>query len=74
MSATTPRAPTIEPITSDVERGGVPYCAYSALSFAISARVDEALGKLTLEQVNTALRTYIKAESFVSAVAGDFKP
>jgi len=43
-------------------------------SFAVSARVDDALGKLTLEQVNAALRTYIKPESFVSAVAGDFKP
>jgi len=43
-------------------------------TFAISARVDDALGKLTLEQVNAALRTYLKPESFVSAVAGDFKP
>ena len=43
-------------------------------TFAISARVDDALSKLTLEQVNAALRTYIKPESFVSAVAGDFKP
>jgi zinc protease len=43
-------------------------------TFAISARVDEALGKLTLEQVNAALRTYVKPDSFVSAVAGDFKP
>jgi zinc protease len=43
-------------------------------SFAISARVDAALSALTLEQVNAALRTYIKPESFVSAVAGDFKP
>ena len=43
-------------------------------SFAVSARVDDALGKLTLEQVNAALRTYIKPETFVSAVAGDFKP
>jgi zinc protease len=36
--------------------------------------VDEALGKLTLEQVYAALRTYIKPDGFVSAVAGDFKP
>jgi zinc protease len=43
-------------------------------TFAISARVDEALSKLTLDQVNAALRTYIKPDSFVSAVAGDFKP
>ena len=37
-------------------------------------RGGDALGKLTLEQVNAALRNYIKPESFVSAVAGDFKP
>ncbi|HEX3139369.1 MAG TPA: insulinase family protein, partial [Rhizobacter sp.] len=43
-------------------------------SFAISARVDEALSKLTLEQVNAALRTYVKPGDLVSAVAGDFKP
>ncbi len=43
-------------------------------TYAISARVDEALRQLTLEQVNTALRTYIQPESFVSVVAGDFKP
>ncbi len=43
-------------------------------TFAVSARVDDALSKLTLEQVNAALRTYIKPEGFVAAVAGDFKP
>ena len=43
-------------------------------TFAISARVDEALSKLSVDQVNAALRTYVKPEGFVSAVAGDFKP
>jgi zinc protease len=43
-------------------------------TFAVSARVDEALSKLTLEQVNAALRTYVTPDSFTSAVAGDFKP
>jgi zinc protease len=43
-------------------------------TFAISARVDQALSQLTLEQVNVALRTYIQPDSFVSVVAGDFKP
>ncbi|MEO8155638.1 MAG: pitrilysin family protein [Rhizobacter sp.] len=43
-------------------------------TFAVSARVDDALSKLTLEQVNAALRSYIKPDSFVSAAAGDFKP
>jgi zinc protease len=43
-------------------------------TFAISAKVDDAVARLTLDQVNAALRTYVKPESFVSAVAGDFKP
>ncbi len=43
-------------------------------TFAVSARVDDALSKLTLEQVNAALRKYVKPESFVTAVSGDFKP
>ncbi len=43
-------------------------------TFAVSARVDEALEKLTLDQVNTALRKYVKPDGFVTAVAGDFKP
>lgn len=43
-------------------------------TFATSARVDEALAQLTLDRVNTALQTYIKPDSFVSVIAGDFKP
>jgi zinc protease len=43
-------------------------------SFAVSARVDDALSKLTLEQVNAALRTHVKPDAFVSGFAGDFKP
>ncbi len=43
-------------------------------TFATSARVDEALAQLTLDRVNTALRTHIKPEGFVSVMAGDFKP
>ncbi|MET0333718.1 MAG: pitrilysin family protein [Rhizobacter sp.] len=43
-------------------------------TFAVSARVDEAIGKLTLEQVNAALRKHVKPDSFVTAVSGDFKP
>ncbi len=43
-------------------------------SFAISAKVDAALGQLTLAEVNAALRKYIKPEGFVAAFAGDFKP
>ncbi|MBX3618403.1 MAG: insulinase family protein [Rhizobacter sp.] len=43
-------------------------------TFAISQRVDDALSRLTLEDVNAALRKHVKPDSFVSAVAGDFKP
>ncbi|MEO7337089.1 MAG: pitrilysin family protein, partial [Caldimonas sp.] len=42
-------------------------------TFAYSAKVDSALEALTLEQVNAALRKYLKPENFVFAFAGDFK-
>ena len=47
---------------------------YLGRTFAVQARVDAAIGALTLEQVNAALRTYVKPENFVAAYAGDFKP
>ena len=47
---------------------------YLGRTFAVSARVDAALGKLTLAEVNAALRKYIKPDTFVAAFAGDFKP
>jgi zinc protease len=47
---------------------------YLERTFALSGRVDAALGALTLEQVNAALRKYITPDGFVSAYAGDFKP
>jgi len=40
--------------------------------FSVSAKVDAAVGALTLEQVNEAWRRYIKPEAFVMGVAGDF--
>jgi zinc protease len=46
---------------------------YLDRSFAIAAKVDAALEALTLEQVNAALRRYLKPEQFVLGVAGDFK-
>lgn len=46
---------------------------YLGRTFAISAQVDAAIEKLTLEQVNAALRKYLTPERFVSAFAGDFK-
>ena len=47
---------------------------YLERTFAVSARVDAALGALTLAQVNAALRAYVVPGRFVSAYAGDFKP
>ena len=46
---------------------------YLGRSFAFAAQVDAAIEKLTLEQVNAALRKYLAPERFVSAFAGDFK-
>jgi zinc protease len=46
---------------------------YLGRTFAVSAQVDEALSKVTLDQVNAALRKYIKPSGFVMGVAGDFK-
>jgi len=40
--------------------------------FSVSAKVDDALRSLTLEQVNDAWRRYIHPEAFVAGVAGDF--
>jgi zinc protease len=41
-------------------------------TYAESARIDTAIDKVTLTQVNEALRRYIKPERFVWGVAGDF--
>ena len=43
-------------------------------TFEVSARVDAALSKLTLEQVNEALRRYVDPARLVTVFAGDFKP
>jgi len=43
-------------------------------SFAVSQKVDEALAAATPEQVNAALRKYLKPQAFVTAFGGDFKP
>lgn len=41
--------------------------------FALSQKVDDALAAATLEQVNAALRKYLKPDSLVFAFGGDFK-
>ncbi len=46
---------------------------YLERTFAVSAKVDDALSKLTVAQVNEALRKYIRPDQFVVGVAGDFK-
>ena len=43
-------------------------------TFAREAEVDSLIGKLTLDQVNAALRKYVKPGDFAAAYAGDFKP
>ena len=47
---------------------------YLDRTFEISARVDAALAALTPEQVNAALRKYLKPEAIDMVFAGDFKP
>ena len=42
-------------------------------TFEFSARIDAAIAALTVDQVNAALRRYLKPEGFVFAFAGDFK-
>jgi zinc protease len=46
---------------------------YMQRNFSRSAEVDRALASLTVEQVNAALRKYIKPEGFVIGFGGDFK-
>ncbi len=47
---------------------------YLGRTFELSAKVDAALAALTPEQVNAALRKYLKPDDFVLVFAGDFKP
>ncbi|MBA4108947.1 MAG: insulinase family protein [Leptothrix sp. (in: Bacteria)] len=46
---------------------------YLDRTFEVSAKVDAALEALTLDQVNQALRRYLKPDQFVFGLAGDFK-
>jgi zinc protease len=47
---------------------------YLDRSFALAGQVDAALSSLTLDQVNQALRRYLKPDQMVMGLAGDFKP
>jgi zinc protease len=46
---------------------------YLDRTYALAAKVDAALEALTLDQVNAALRRYLKPDQFVMGFAGDFK-
>ncbi|MBW8831326.1 MAG: insulinase family protein [Burkholderiales bacterium] len=46
---------------------------YLGRTYKRSAEVDAQLAKLTLDEVNAALRKYVKLDSTVAAFAGDFK-
>ena len=43
-------------------------------TYAYSQQVDEAIGRLTLAQVNAALRKYVRPDDMALVLAGDFKP
>jgi zinc protease len=47
---------------------------YLGRTLEVSARVDAAIAALTVEQVNAALRRYLKPAEFVFAIGGDLKP
>ncbi len=42
-------------------------------TYAYSQKVDEAIARLTLEQVNAALRKYLRPDELAMVLAGDFK-
>lgn len=47
---------------------------YLGRTFQYSAQVDEKLAKLTVDDVNAALRKYLTPDEVVAVFAGDFKP
>ncbi len=42
-------------------------------TFALSQKIDDGIKALTLEQINSALRKYLKPDQFVIGFGGDFK-
>jgi zinc protease len=42
--------------------------------FAKSQQVDDAIAALKVDEVNAALRKYLRPQAMASALAGDFKP
>ena len=47
---------------------------YLSRRFDDAQRIDDAIAKLTLEQVNAAWRKHIAPPRIVTAWGGDFKP
>jgi zinc protease len=54
--------------------GQMAFNLYLGRTFEKSAQVDAALEKLTVADVNAALRKYLKPDQWVWAFAGEFKP
>ncbi len=52
--------------------GGLAGNLYLGRDFSLAAKVDATLEALSLDQVNAALRRYLKPEAMVTGVAGDF--
>lgn len=57
-----------------VVAGSLAFNLYLGRTFAYSQQIDDALTKLSLEQVNAAWRKYVTPQSLVMAWGGDFKP
>ncbi len=54
--------------------GALSWNVYLGRSFAVSQATDEAIDKLSLEQLNAAWRRHIAPQRLVLGWAGDFKP
>ena len=53
--------------------GGLARNLHLGRTFAVSQQVDEALARLTVEDVNAAMRKYIDPARWAVAWVGDFK-
>lgn len=65
---------TLSRSQDDVLAQGLATNLHTGRTYAYSARIDQALQALTVEQVNAALRRYIRPQDLVRGFAGDFKP
>jgi zinc protease len=58
----------------EVLASGLASGLHTGRTYAFAARIDAALQALTLDQVNAALRRYIRPQDLVRGFAGDFNP